>query len=641
MAPISWRAAVITLVLVCASLARPSGAPQGATGATTSAPQARASGLVLGQVIDAQTNKPVPGATVTLTTAGARLAAIPGVSPAPPQVLTDRDGYFVLRDLPAGTYAFGASAPGYLYGGFGRRHPSGKTQPFVLAEGERTGDVVVRLWREAVVGGRVTDEAGTPMAGLNVVICRRVVRNGRTELQQVNYFARTDDRGVYSAALLPPGDYVVAVPAGMSVARLEQLTLDAPAAATLRASGATSFPAGGAARAGARVGDFVLLPGGPNTLVNRLPVAALPGGRLAAYVTTFHPASASLDEAGAIRLDAGEERTDVDVQLRPVPTAPVRGTLMMPDGPAVNLAVHLLPAFAVHTPMERTFEAAVAMTDRAGAFEFPAVPAGAYVLQAWHMPVRYVSLLDALPSEPSHWVEQPITVDAAPVTVTLALGRGAALSGRIVLEGSRTPPPARQFQPVLGAWFQPPWSLAFSSGPIAETRVTPEWEFMREGVPPGTYVPNLASTFRPPAGWYFKSATMDGRDLLRSPLVLNGRDVAGIVMTFTDRPTTLSGLAMDSTGRPDPDAAVFVFPTDHHAWSQNGLHAALAHAAATTQTGTYAFDHVPPGDYLVAAGDVDLLDDWLQASVVQSLAAQATAVTLTNGTATRLDVRRR
>jgi hypothetical protein len=74
---------------------------------------------------------------------------------------------------------------------------------------------------------------------------------------------------------------------------------------------------------------------------------------------------------------------------------------------------------------------------------------------------------------------------------------------------------------------------------------------------------------------------------------------------------------------------------------QNGLHAALTHAAATAQTGTYTFDHVPPGDYLVAAAGLDLLDDWPQASVVSSLAAQATAVSLTNGTATTLNVRRR
>ncbi len=597
-------------------------------------------GFILGQVVDGETNRPIPRATVTLTVTGAR--PVPSAAEGPPPVITDADGHFLFRGLPGGSYTFWPAAPGYLLGGYGQRRPLGPTQPFVLGEGQRAGGVVLRLWRGSIIAGLVTDETGAPVSGVNVLISKRIVTNGRVELRVYDYGNRTDDRGAYSRSNIPPGEYVVSVPAGMTVARVGRTALDQSAEAALRASGASAITGRGmSSRSGVRAGDFLVLPGGLNTLAGQLPLAVRADDRLVTYPTTFHPGATALAGAAVIEIGVGEERTDVNVQMRPVITSPVHGTLVAPDGPAANYAVHLIPDFAAHTPLERSFEAAVAITDAAGGFTFPAVAAGAYVVQSWRMPSRNTSLLNDLPAEPSLWAEAPISVDAAPVHVPLTLRRGAALRGRVVLEGTRPPPMPRQFQAPLGAWFQPPWPLAFGAGPIAETRVTADWEFMREGVPPGTYVPNIASNFKPPAGWYFKSATVEGRDLFRSPLVLDGLDASGIVVTFTDRPTTLSGVVTDGSGRPDPDAAVFVFPADYQTWLQNGLPAAAAQTVAVAQTGAYEFSHIPPGDYLIAAASIDLLEDWLEESVVGTLAAGATRVSLASGTSTRRDLRQR
>ena len=79
------------------------------------------------------------------------------------------------------------------------------------------------------------------------------------------------------------------------------------------------------------------------------------------------------------------------------------------------------------------------------------------------------------------------------------------------------------FQAVLGSWFQPPWPLAFNAGPIAETRVTADWQFMREGVPPGRYTPNVLSNFSPPPGWFLKSATIEGRIDMGEKVLINIR----------------------------------------------------------------------------------------------------------------------
>ena len=387
------------------------------------------------------------------------------------------------------------------------------------------------------------------------------------------------------------------------------------------------------------MGDLVILPGGINALVGQLPLTPLADGRVMSYGTTFHPSAGTLTAAGIIKLGVGEERIGIDIQLRPVTTASVSGTLVTPSGPAGNFAVHLIPSYAAHSSVERNFETAVAITDSAGRFVFPLVAAGPYTIEAWRKGSRNTSLSDPLPREPSLWAEAPVVVDAAPTTVTLNLRPGAALSGRIVLDGALSPPRPQQFQAVLGSWFQPPWPLAFNAGPIAETRVTPAWEFTKEGMPPGTYALNVGSNFPPPAGWFLKSATLETRDLLTSPLALDGQDVSGVVITFTDRPSTLSGLVTDATGKPDPTAGVFVFPADYQMWLQNGRPAVVSRAVATAQTGAYAIPDLPPGSYLVVATGVDALDDW-QASIA-SLVAQATRVTLASGTPTRADLRRR
>jgi hypothetical protein len=602
-------------------------------------PSVTPTGLILGQVVDAETNKPISRAMVSMGGGTAQRVGLSG-GPGPQRVLTDEDGNFLFRDLAKGTYNFTAVAPGYLSGGYGQRRPEGRTQPFGLEDGQRVGDVILRLWREGVIGGTITDETGAPVSGLTVLINRRVTVNGRVELRPQQYGKRTNDRGVYSQGAIPPGEYVVAVPAGMTVTRAGQAAPDATATAALRASGADTLISGGAAArsSGVRLGDFFVLPGGVNALAGQLPLTTLPTGRVITYPTTFHPSATTLVAAGVIKLGVGEERT-VDVQLQPATTTQVSGTAMTPDGPAVNYAVHLVPDFAAHTQVERDFETAVAVTDQRGQFVFPAVAAGSYSVLTWRKPSRNSSLTNALPAESALFAEAAVVVEDAPATIALALRPGAMLRGRIVLEGTTTQPRPQSFLAVLGSWFQPPWPLAFNAGPVADTRVTADWEFMREGVPPGRYTPNFPGNFSPPSGWFLKSATVEGRDLLRSPIAIDGQDVSGIVITFTDRPAILSGLVTDAAGRADAAAGVVAFPVDYQSWLENGSPPAVVRAIPVAQTGTYTISDLPPGEYLVAAVGLEMLDDW-QPAMAKALAGQAKRVTLANGATARVDLRR-
>ena len=63
-------------------------------------------GLVVGQVVDAASGRPVAGAIV----------GISGGSNAPSRVLTGSDGRFVFRDLGRAAYNITATKPGYADG---------------------------------------------------------------------------------------------------------------------------------------------------------------------------------------------------------------------------------------------------------------------------------------------------------------------------------------------------------------------------------------------------------------------------------------------------------------------------------------------------------------------------------------------
>ena len=181
-----------------------------------------ATGLIVGQVLDAATGKPVPGANVSLTTSPLSLAAT-GVTNAadlleiaqtgpsvPTRVIANSDGRFVYRNLPKGRYGFSASAVGYLTGSYGQRRTGGPGVTFELEEGEKLLDAVFRLWQAATISGTVLDEAGEPVVGVGVRTLRRAISGGRMRWS-AGLTATTDDRGVYRLPNLTPGDYSVAL----------------------------------------------------------------------------------------------------------------------------------------------------------------------------------------------------------------------------------------------------------------------------------------------------------------------------------------------------------------------------------------------------------------------------------------------
>src|SRR6188474_1069605 len=152
--------------------------------ATNGAPQGPRTGIVVGQVIDGISGEPIPEAIVMLN-----MPAFQATLPTTPRgrVIADADGRFFFTDLPAGEYSLSVTKDGYIAGTYGQRRATARGELLPLKEGERRTDVVLRVWKYAVIGGTVIDEAGEPVVGVAVRALGRDVVAGHTRFGTDSY----------------------------------------------------------------------------------------------------------------------------------------------------------------------------------------------------------------------------------------------------------------------------------------------------------------------------------------------------------------------------------------------------------------------------------------------------------------------
>jgi len=159
--------------------------------------------------------------------------------------------------------------------------------------------------------------------------------------------------------------------------------------------------------------------------------------------------------------------------------------------------------------------------------------------------------------------------------------------------------------------------------------------FSTYSVPAGKYFVRPSGSL---PGWTFRSATYNGRDLSESPLDLEGADVTGVVLTFTDRPADLSGTVRSADGRADADATVLLFPSSPQAWANAGPLRRFR-AVRATKTGAFTTSGLPPGSYYAVAVAADAVGEWTDPRTLEALAKVATEVRLDEGDKKTQDLR--
>lgn len=626
------RLVAVLIVIGCALVSNTSAQGQGKPGAAATPSK----GLIVGRVLDAASDAPIPGVIVSL--AGAPLTSSI-------RVLTDAKGQFLFRNVPKGSFtlratiggnpegsgftwnSFGPHVGPYLAGGYGQRRPGGLVQPLELTDGEQRADVVITLWKGGSITGMVRDDAGEPLVDVFVAAARRSpdgrLLNGPA--------VRTDDRGAYYVSSLVPGDYVIVVP---------QLQASIPAATSDVLAGGPNRPVSSqlanslaaAFTGGIAVGDVLVgsnVPSGGNALA---PVRR--GEALYVYQTTFAPSATSISMAEVVRVGAGEAHTRIDVSMRAVRGVSVSGTVTDDRGPVPNFGVRLF------TPESDeaggvAFDAAYTSTDSRGRFIFPLVTPGNYRIVSVRFATTRFGPDVVVPKTPPRAADrfgvsaqQDIAVGDQDVSqIALQLRDGVTVSGRVEFRGSGRRPPADVIRQLL-VFVSPfaPLSRSFPFRPLSEG-IGAKDSFSIENLPPGRYVISTNDL----GAVSLASVSIGGKTVTERSIVLGSDPVSDVRIEMTDRPAELTGSVRSRAGAADANAGVVLFPADRVLWREYRLGGRMFRSARVSKSGAFTIRPVLPDEYLIAAIADDATADFPDSRFLEALAAVATTVRIEAG----------
>jgi protocatechuate 3,4-dioxygenase beta subunit len=540
---------------------------------------AAATASISGVVLDAE-RKPLRRARVTATGDNKVIRAS----------ITDDRGVFSVTALPAGRYSLAAVRGGYARATFGATRPNRPGTTLAVADGQQIADIALTLQRGGVITGRVLDEQGQPMPGVNLTVyMTRTTTSGERTLTGTGFTGqspKTDDRGVYRIYGLAPGEYVVGTSASPTAPA--RIPTDAEIRAAFDAA-ATSRP---------RPAE---------------PLTRAPASRQMNYSQAYFPDASDPGAATLIPVAAGEERT-ADLHLRLRPTAAIEATVLGPDGP--------VPA-RTGLVLRTILSGASFVTPRAGGvFAFENLSPGEYTLISQY----------TLPSGVMLTASVDVSTDDRAVTpVTMRLEPGAPMSGHVVFRGRSQPP-----DPTSAAIQFTHTDHALQFNRISPPKVASDGTFTVEGLMPGKY--RASATVRAPAGgmpWTLASITAGGVDVTDSGIDVSQGVARDIVVTFTDEATELSGVVQNTDGHPAPDYFVAVFAADEKLWESSRR----IRMARPDVNGRYVFTGLAPGTYRLAVTTDLAAADLTDVSFIRALVPASLDVTLGVNEKKTLDVR--
>lgn len=539
-------------------------------------------------VVNDQRERPIRHVFLQLTGAGLALARM---------ATTDDDGKFEFDALPGGRFTLTAWKNGFVRDTFGTKRPGvGSGAPIVITDGQHV-NVTMRMTPSAVIAGKVNLLGAVPSSFMSVQALRYQIIGGERRLTPAPQSGGgfLDDRGEYRIFGLSPGEYTVTTTSPLSSLALRQVS---PA----ELQWAADQFAGRAAP--------MVMP--PQTL---------------GFAPVYFPGTTDPGAAAFVTLGPGEERDAVDFSLQLVPVAKIDGVIVDPDGrPVQAVQATLTPAIA--GPM-RPFNSVRVLPD--GTFSAAGVVPGHYTLFAR-------GGLRVAPPDPASapagvFVATPLPLYGAAEldvngtdvsNVTVRLQPGSTISGRLVFDGQAPLPADLRLARLSVISPSTPANAGGSGG-----QALADGTFTIAGVAPGRFRISTATEFPTSSAWVVKSAMLEGRDVLDQFFdVPSGQNISGIVVTYTDRPTLLSGTIIDRLGRPAPEYFIFVFSTDSQHWVTGSRRVSQIRPA---QNGAYQISGLPPGEYFVCALtdlEIGLMYD---AAFLNSLSGTAIKITLREG----------
>ena len=516
--------------------------------------------------------------------------------------LTDTQGRFEFRDLPAGRFNVSVSKSGFVTMNYGQNRPFEPGRPIELVDAQKMDKADVALPRGSVLAGRVADEFGEAVAEAEVTAMRMQFTNGRRRLVPSGRNGTTNDLGQFRIYGLPPGEYYVS--------------------ATLR-------------NANAMVLD--IMGGGA-------PVGPTGSNQNTGYAATYYPSTPTPGEAQRVSLAVGQELSSVDIQLQPVKLARISGSAIGSDGkPMSGAMVMLMPAMK---DAMLFMPAGNSRTDANGNFTLNGVTPGEYSLQIQSMGGGMISAAGNMtftfrsdvsggpggqPSQEREFATTNVNVTGEDILGMIVVGtRGAKATGTISYGGAAKPEGTAAIRVTA-----PPVDVDSNPMPMfGGSNVKDTGAFEVDGLV-GQRVFRAANL---PKGWILKSVKVSGEDVTDKGVEFKpGEDVSGIEIELTNRTTSITGAVTDNSGQPQKDYTVVVFAEDQAKWTMPLTR--WTSSSRPDQEGRFKFANLPPGAYLAIAVEYVAQGEWSDPEWLARAAKKATRFTLDEGAVKALDLK--
>jgi hypothetical protein len=258
-----------------------------------------------------------------------------------------------------------------------------------------------------------------------------------------------------------------------------------------------------------------------------------------------------------------------------------------------------------------------------GSFTLNNVPPGEYTLDVQQRPRD----LQSVGGGQLEFASLPLSVTGEDIAnVTILTTPGISVSGHVVFQGQKPQASATRGLQVTAAPVTGQQSIMGIAGrALGGGRVADDGAFELRGVL-GSQMIRVGGV---PGGWTLKSISVNGEDITdRAFEFKSGNNVAGVVVTLTDRLTDLSGSVRDSKGQAMKDYVLVIFPDDAKLWTGQSRY---IRTARPNQDGNFSLKGLPPGRYLAAA--LESLENGTQndPALLQQLRPRAKTFTLNEG----------
>jgi len=609
-------------------------------------------GAITGQVVDSNSRLGIGRARVELRRAAARELVASARS--------DSRGRFVFANLPAAEdYYLDVSATGYspYPNGWGQREgplPRERMSVLALGAGQWVSDLELRLWPLGIIAGRVIDEHGWPVVGISVeaLAIASIAGQGRPVRGPI---ARTDDRGLYELAGLPPGRYVVSIPSVQATMRAT-----APEPPNVMTFGYVPGGRVGGLTAGAASGTAGIAVDPRHRLVlTQFATPPPPGTTLSrAYPPVFYPGARSIELATPVEVRPGARRVGIDFSLAPVPAFRVSGRVVSSGVTPQPLLLRLMPRGSESLGFGA--EAATTPLDADGTFTLLGVPAGDYVLVAQPFVMDFaigdsrtrlpdavgfqgngfaagtksgvpgLKFLSRRRTPVSVWGRLDVAVDGTALAdLVLHLRPTVTIRGRLEIDDPS------EVSSLGGAVVVEPADGNPSMGNPRAVLEAKRTDFVLEGLLPTVYrldLSEITPSILPTAviwnGQDLKSAGFDAT---------SGQNFADVRIRVTTKTATVSGTVADAYGV--GRASVIIFPEERREWDSYGWTPVRFRSVMAAVTGQYAISGLPEGRFRIIAVDGTLSDAWTSKLFLSAAYLSSTAVALNVGSTATINLR--